>query len=198
MIPVDLRQEPTDFDAQVRQPGLAWLNYRNIALNGPPPRTPSLPNYWSRSNKALWDAYNGTCAYLAIFFEWVTGASSTDHFVAKSKDAGQAYEWNNYRLSCLGPNRNKNKFADVLDPIGLTPDTFVLNLVSGKIDPNPHLSKTQRTLARKTIRRLKLDSPEHNQMRQRHYREYLEHKHADTLKKLSPFVWYEARRQGLL
>jgi hypothetical protein len=86
----------------------------------------------------------------------------------------------------------------VLDPIGLTPDTFVLNLVSGKIDPNPHLSKTQRTLARKTIRRLKLDSPEHNQMRQRHYREYLEHKHADTLKKLSPFVWYEARRQGLL
>lgn len=198
MIPVAPQPEPANFDTLVRQPGLAWLNGQGIALNGPPPKNPKLPAYWSKSNKELWDAYKGTCAYLAIFFEYATGASSTDHFIAKSKISGQAYEWNNYRLSCLGPNRNKNKFDDVLDPIGLAPNTFVLNLVSGEIHPNPGLSKLQEKLACDTIKRLELDSPAHNEMRQRHYREYLEHKHEQHFKKLSPFVWYEAKRQGLL
>jgi uncharacterized protein (TIGR02646 family) len=138
------------------------------------------------------------CAYLAIFFEWVTGAASTDHFVAKSKNAADAYEWSNYRLSCLGPNRNKGKFDDVLDPIGLQPDTFVLNLITGEIGPNPALNKDMKASARKTITRLKLNSVEHNQMRAKHYGRYLRKKDESTLKELSPFVWYEAQRQGLL
>lgn len=198
MIPVLLQPEPADFDAQVRQPGLAWLEAQGIALPSPLPKKTKLQAYWSHSNQALWQAYGGVCAYLAIYFEWVTGASSTDHFVAKSQCVGQAYEWSNYRLSCLGPNRNKNKFDDVLDPIGLATDTFVLNLVSGEIRPNPNLNQTQAAMARKTIARLKLDSPEHNQMRQRHYAQYLRHGHEQTLKELSPFVWYEAQRQGVL
>lgn len=109
MIPVTLQPEPADFDANVRQRGLVWLANQGIATNGPLPKKVKIPAYWSHSNKSLWEAYDGVCAYLAIYFEWVTGASSTDHFVAKSKDAGQAYEWSNYRLSCLSPNWNKNK-----------------------------------------------------------------------------------------
>lgn len=198
MMPVTLQAEPADFDANVRQPGLAWLAAQGIATNGPLPKKVKIPAYWSHSNQSLWEAYDGVCAYLAIYFEWVTGASSTDHFVAKSRDVGQAYEWSNYRLSCLGPNRNKNKYDDVLDPIGLAADTFVLNLVSGEISANRNLDKPAAVLARKTIKRLKLDSPEHNRMRQRHYNQYLRHKDAQTLKELSPFVWYEAQRQGLL
>ncbi len=198
MIPVSPQPEPADFDAKVRQPGLKWLATYGIAPNGPVPSKTKIEAYWTHSNKALWEAYGGVCAYLAIYFEWVTGASSTDHFVAKSKDAGQAYEWSNYRLSCLGPNRNKNKYDDVLDPIGLAADTFVLNLASGEISPNPNLNKLAAELARKTIERLKLDSPEHNRMRLNHYYLYLQHKHVQMLKQLSPFVWYEAQRQGLL
>lgn len=198
MIPVVLQNEPGDFDVKVRQKGHAWLVAQGLALGSPLPKKTELPTYWSSSNKALWDAYGGVCAYLAIYFEWVTGASSTDHFVAKSKDAGQAYEWSNYRLSCLGPNRNKNKFDDVLDPIGLAADTFELNLASGEISPSSHLGKAATALARKTIKRLKLGSAEHNEMRQRHFRQYLRHRDAQTLKELSPFVWYEAQRQGLL
>ena len=114
MIPVTLQQEPHDFDACVRQPDRDWLDSHGIALNSPPPKAAELPNYWTRSNRQLWDAYSGVCAYLSIYFEWVTGAASTDHFVAMSRNAGDAYEWNNYRLSCLGPNRNKGKFDDVL------------------------------------------------------------------------------------
>ena len=96
MIPVALQAEPANFDPDVRQRGLAWLAANGIAVLGPAPKKPKLPAYWSATNKALWDAYGGTCAYLAIYFDWVTGAGSTDHFVAKSRDVGQAYEWSNY------------------------------------------------------------------------------------------------------
>ena len=198
MIPVKLQPEPADFDQKVRQPGRAWLEGKGIALNSAHPKASDLPNYWTHSNQQLWKAYSGVCAYLAIFFEWVTGAASTDHFVAKSKNAADAYEWSNYRLSCLGPNRNKGKFDDVLDPIGLQPDTFVLNLITGEIGPNPALNKDMKASARKTITRLKLNSVEHNQMRAKHYGRYLRKKDESTLKELSPFVWYEAQRQGLL
>lgn len=202
MIPVTLQSEPPEFDAQVRQPGLAWLASRGIGLSGPPPKGLHLPTYWSATNRALWQVYAGTCAYLAIYFEWVSGASSTDHFVAKSRNVGLAYEWSNYRLSCLGANRNKGKFDDVLDPIGLAAETFELNLVSGAIHPHRELAARQGpkavALARKTIARLQLDSPECLAMRQRHFSQYLRHKDPDTLRELSPFVWFEAQRQGLL
>ena len=198
MIPVTLQPEPPDFKQEVRQKGHDWLNSKGIALNVAPPKGTKLPNYWSHSNKQLWDAYSGVCAYLAIYFEWSTGASSTDHFVAKSRHAGDAYEWNNYRLACLGANRTKNKFDDVLDPIGLAHDTFFLNLSSGLIKANPALTRSLKAAVRKTITRLKLNSAENKQMRAKHYSQYLRHKDPITLKELSPFVWYEAQRQGLL
>lgn len=198
MIPVTLQAEPADFNAKVRVPGLAYLATKGINPHAPLPRGTKIPSLWSHSNKELWKRYSGVCAYLSIYFEWVTGASSTDHFAAKSKFPGDAYEWNNYRLSSLGPNRNKNNYTDVLDPIGLASGTFKLNLVNGEISPGSGLSRQARSRALKTIKRLKLDSPDHNTMRQRHYNRYLRNKDADTLKELSPFVWYEADRQGLL
>ncbi len=202
VIPVSLQPEPADFDRKVRQPGLAWLAAQGIPSTGPAPQKPQLRAFWSASNKALWDAYKGTCAYLAIYFDWDTGASSTDHFIPKSVDVGQAYEWANYRLSCLGANRNKNKFGDVFDPIGMPPDAFELNLLSGEIKPDRTLAARHGPaaveLAEKTISRLKLDSPDLNSMRSRHFRQYLRKKDADTLRDLSPFVYHEALRQGLL
>ncbi|WJM85239.1 hypothetical protein QUF31_19390 [Dickeya chrysanthemi] len=201
MIPVVLQAEPDDFDAEVRQKGHNWLSKKGIALSAPPPNASKLPNYWAHSNYSLWESYGGVCAYLAIYFEWVTGASSTDHFVAKSHNAGDAYEWNNYRLSSLGPNRNKNDFDDVLDPISLQPDTFVINFVSGEIIPNyakyPQGS-LYATQAESTISRLKLDSPEHRRMRIRHFTDYyLEDCSLRHLEKHSPFVYAEIVRQGL-
>ena len=98
----------------------------------------------------------------------------------------------------FGGNRHKNKLDDVLDPIGLTHDTFVLNLATGGIRPNPRASQPDRAIARKTINRLKLNSAENIRMRARHYSEYLLHKQAALLCFYSPFVWYEANRQGVL
>lgn len=198
MIPVALQPEPEDFDRKVRQPGRDWLTTHGLAFDAAPPSASALPNYWTRSNKQLWVAYAGVCAYLAIYFEWATGAASTDHFVAKSRAAGDAYEWNNYRLSCLGPNRNKGRYDDLLDPVGLPSETFILNLASGEIRPNPSLNADRKNAAAKTIKRLKLDSPEHNAMRAKHFGRYLRGKDEEALRELSPFVWYEARRQNLL
>lgn len=199
MIPVQLQPEPADFNAEVRQKGRDWLATKGIALTAPPPKASDLPNYWTHSNKQLWDAYSGICAYLAIFFEWTTGAASTDHFVAKSQNAGEAYEWSNYRLSALGPNRNKNNFDDVLDPVGLVPDTFVINFASGGISPNPNLPAADRDAAQATISRLKLDSREHDRMRARHYSNYITGDWTlRFLAKESPFVHAEIVRQGLI
>lgn len=199
MIPVAPQPEPTDFDEKVRQPGLAWLNEKGIALNGPPPDASKLPTHWRNTQRQLWDAYQGICAYLCIYFDWPLGAHSTEHFIAKSSNAGQAYEWLNYRLSCLGMNRNKNKFDDVLDPFEIQPDTFILNLASGEMKPNPNLHPDVAARAVSAIKRLKLNNPETKKMRAGHYEDYCRGDvTAGYFERKSPFVWYEARRQGLL
>ena len=199
MIPVKAATEPAEFDKKVRQPGLRWLRANGIAAKGPPPDPAKLPPYWQTMSMELWKAYAGVCAYLAIYFDWNTGASSTDHFVAKSKNAGATYEWLNYRLACLGANRNKNRFDDILDPFEIEPNTFVLNLASGEIEPNPRKRGNIPKRAKATIARLHLDDPENNAMRAKHYEDYLRHDvSAKHLREQSPFVWYEAKRQGLL
>jgi hypothetical protein len=54
-------------------------------------------------------------------------------------------------------------------------------------------------LAQATIERLKLHDPETNTMRATHFEYYLRGDvSAGFLERSSPFVWYEARRQGLL
>ena len=199
MIPVTEKPEPRVFDDRVRRPGLKWLSDNKVALDQPPPKPADLPPYWRKTQKKLWDAYEGVCAYLCIYFEWPLGAQSTDHFIAKSRLAGQAYEWKNYRLSCLGMNRVKNRFDDILDPFDIAADTFVLTLATGEINPNPELPNDVQTLAEATIERLKLRDPETNRMRAAHFDDYLrEEVSVGYLKRHSPFVWYEARRQGLL
>jgi len=198
VIPVTPAPEPLVFDQEVRRPGLKWLKERGIAPDQPPPDPAALPACWQNVSRELWNAYSGVCAYLCIYFEWPLGAHSTDHFVAKSRDAGLAYEWSNYRLSCLGANRRKNRFDEILDPFEIEPDTFELNLLSGEIKPNPAKPGDTPQRAQKTIARLRLGDAEMNEMRARHYEEYLKGVPADHLRRHSPFVWYEAQRQGLL
>lgn len=198
MIPVTLQPEPADFDEKVRQKGLKWLAENNIDPEEKLPEGTTLKPFWQNSNPQLWEAYQGICAYLAIFFEWSTGVSSTDHYLAKSKHPRDAYEWKNYRLSCLGPNRNKNRFDDVLDPVGLAQHTFRIDFSCGKIVPSPDLSPQEARDAKNTIRRLKLDSPRNNEMRARHFQEYIENQvELSYLERHSPFVYSEIRRQGL-
>lgn len=199
MIPVNKAPEPADFDLKVRKPGLAYLQEYGINVSAAPPKTSELPAYWTKVSGELWESYNRVCAYLCLYFEIASGASTTDHFVAKSENAGLAYEWENYRLACFGANRKKNRFDDVLDPFEIKQDTFFLNLATGEIKPNPGLNQTMQNKCNATIERLGLKAPDNNRWRAENFQEYLQGIVSESyLQRKSPFVWYEAHRQGLL
>lgn len=198
MIPVAPQPEPDTFDYKVRQPGLNWLRENNLDTRADKPPGRDLPPYWTRCLPELHRVYGGICAYLAIFFEQATGTATTDHFVAKSKEMGRAYDWANFRLACLAMNRQKG-IHEVLDPFELDPDTFRLELSTGEIFPNPHLPEETQLAARMTITHLKLDEPTHREMRARHFHECTSGKVSESfLARYSPFVHLEASRQNLL
>ncbi|MDO8948367.1 MAG: hypothetical protein Q7U88_14615 [Desulfocapsaceae bacterium] len=199
MIHVAAQPEPSLFDTEVRQKGLAWLQKKKIALDQPLPPNTTIEPYWRHCLDEMHSSYNGCCAYLAVFVERVTGGGSVDHFVAKSQRADLAYEWSNYRLACSRMNSRKRDYDDVLDPFEVGVGWFHLEPITGRIYPNPELSSEQRGAVQATIDRLGLDDPGNREMRARHYQEYREgFFNADFLRKRSPFVWDEAQRQGLL
>lgn len=199
MIPVTAQPEPADFDVKVRKKGLAYLARKGFSLNQPfPPKTEIKP-YWRDCLSDLHRSYGGVCAYLCVFFERVTGSGSVDHFIAKSANAGLAYEWSNYRLACSTMNSRKREYADVLDPFELTERMFRLDLVTGHIYPNPNLDQTTRDAVKETIQRLGLDDALCRELRTDWYQYHLRGDISSTyLEQKSPFVWYEAKLQGLL
>jgi uncharacterized protein (TIGR02646 family) len=199
MIPVAAQPEPAAFDAEVRHKGLAYLIKKGIPLDQPLPPKANIERYWRACLPDLHKAYGGVCAYLGIFFERVMGGGSVDHFIAKSANAGLAYEWSNYRLACSTMNSRKREYSDVLDPFYLSHDLFRLQLSTGHIYPNPDLEALPMRLVEETIERLGLDDSQCRELRARWYQDYLEHQlPASYLKGKSPFVWSEANRQGLL
>ena len=199
MIPVQAQPEPKAFDADVRQKGLAYLRKQSFPLDQPLPPKADIEPYWRACLTDLHRAYGGVCAYVGVFFERVMGGGSVDHFIAKSSNAGLAYEWKNYRLACSTMNSRKRDYDDVLDPFFLARDLFRLQLSTGHIYPNPTLDAAAMRIVEETIERLGLDDPQCREMRARWYQDYLEHQlPSDYLKNKAPFVWTEASRQGLL
>ena len=198
MIPVKMQPEPPNFDVKVRQRGHKWLRKNNINPNEPPPTLPKIKDYWRNCLEDLYFAYSGVCAYLAFHFEWASGPT-TDHFVPKSKNAGLAYEWSNYRLACLSANRNKRDYTDILDPFMLLPNTFELELSTGEIIVNRNIGDVAyQKIAQTTIDRLELNHKHYRDMRARHFVDYIKYGDADTLKDQNPFVYNEAKRQKML
>jgi len=199
MIPVHPQNEPASFDKRVRQPGLLWLGKKNIPLKAVLQPGTKIKPYWRRSLDDLHKSYDGVCAYLCVFVERVAGGVSVDHYLPKSRQAGLAYEWSNFRLACMTMNSRKMDFSTVLDPFVIGPDTFRLELVTGRIYIRPDLLGAQRSAAQDTITRLRLDSYKCREMRARHYEKYREFGWPESwLQQYSPFVWVEANRQGLL
>jgi uncharacterized protein (TIGR02646 family) len=175
-----------------------------LKLNAAIPKGKKPPPYWRKCIKQLHRNYGGVCAYLSVYLELPPGSVTVDHYVAKSKLAGKAYKWSNYRLASATMNSRKRDYDTVLDPFGLKNETFHLDLVSGRMYPNPSLAPAAQAKAKATIDRLKLDKP-CREMRARRFDDYLKliaggpnSAAVQQLKKYSPFIWYEANRQGLL
>lgn len=207
MIPVTPRRAPKGFNAEVFQPGLAWLKKRNIPLHQKLTPGTKLKPLWRKKLKSLHRRYDGVCAYLCVWIEPVTGAATVDHFIAKSKRAGDAYRWSNFRLACSAMNSRKRDYDNVLDPFTLAPDTFELDFVTGEISPSKKLNAAQFQAAHDTIKRLGLDDRPNRKNRIKRIDDYLRLKseaqpgataHEQILRRDSPFIWYEAQRQGML
>lgn len=183
------------FDASVRQPGLAWL--RNQGLR--PKNWDRGSEIWRRCLDDLHREYAGICAYLGIYIEPVTGARSVDHFVPKSIDPNLVFEWSNYRLACMTMNSRKKDRAVPLDPFRLSRQTFHLELVTGRIFPNPGRSAALQKKAQTMIVMLGLDDSECRNLRATWWNRYLIGRiDAMFLRESAPFVHAEALRQGML
>ena len=200
MIHVVPQPEPASFDRNVRQKGLAWLQKKGIALNQPLPPGVNIHSYWGKEClDELYSTYGGHCAYLAVFIERVVGSPTVDHFIPKSQRVDLAYEWANYRLACSRMNSRKGNYSDVLDPFEIETGWVHLELITGHIYPSEELPPLRKEAVQATINRLRLDDCMSRDLRTQHYDEYLkEGRNANRLKRLSPFVWSEAQRQGLL
>ena len=198
MIPVTKQLEPDTFDRKVRQKGISFLRRKGISRNSPLPSNIQLHDYWRCCLDDLYSSYNGICAYLAVHFER-SGGASIDHFIAKSQQPGLAYEWDNYRLACSTMNIYKSNHSNILDPCKIKAGWFHLEFVTGCIYPNKKLPPNHKSKVEATINLLNLDNSSNRKMRARRYQEYLEGSVTEKhLKKDSPFVWSEAKRQGLL
>ncbi|MFO7563943.1 MAG: hypothetical protein R6X02_14950 [Enhygromyxa sp.] len=158
-----------------------------------------LPPTWRHCLPQLYDAYAGICAYLCVYIERVTGARTTDHFVARSREPHLAYEWSNFRLACSLMNSRKGAVAEVLDPCEIEDGWFELGLPGFGVKPGSGLSPTVRRAVEVTIAKLGLDDWECRDLRRKHILDYQTGRvDLRWLERESPFVARELRRCGLL
>ena len=199
MIHVKKQPEPASFDQAVRQKGLNYLATKGINPSQPLPSVTTLHAYWRKCSDELYTSYNEQCAYLAMYFERATGYETIDHYIAKSKRPDLAYEWNNYRLSSPRMNSRKRDYDDILDPFKVKNGWFRLEFGTFTVYPSPELDSSLQCKIQKTIDRLNLNDPLFCRTRKYHYDDFIKKEYTQSyFRKKSPFVWFEAKRQGLI
>lgn len=150
LIRVAPKPEYPGFNAEVRQPGAAFLSICPASNS----KEFGKKNFWSKAAKELHAAYGGICAYTAVY---LPEQGSVDHYNPKTTHPQLAYEWSNYRLASGRVNNAKGNQADVLDPFLVESDWFFLDLPSCMLRPNPALDKPVRSQVARTIHGLKLN-----------------------------------------
>ncbi len=151
MIPVSLKSEYPEFDAQVRQPGKTFLE----ATPSPTSAQFKRKNYWTRSLAELHAAYSGICAYTSMY---LPDRGSVDHYWPKTAYPELAYEWSNFRLANGRINSTKGNSLDVLDPFDIGDDWFCLDIPSCLIRANAELGRAVTLRINRTINSLRLNS----------------------------------------
>jgi hypothetical protein len=194
VIPVKKQLEPDDFEEKVRKKGQKFLEIN------PKPTNWDNRSYWRDALPDLWRAYGAICAYSCHWIPLDQGSASVDHFVPKSVAPERAYDWSNYRLANSKMNAKKGDAQDILDPIGLMNETFILLFPAMLVKPNPLLLESQKALAKATINRLDLNDDEALvQQRLRWVLNYCDrHISFQFLKKNAPFIASEIERQKII
>ncbi|MDT3268631.1 hypothetical protein QNL75_26610 [Pseudomonas amygdali pv. morsprunorum] len=212
MIRLTLAKEPTEFDDQVRKPGLRALDemvgnpvaraagkkFKVVAARKEDIKGSDFPAYWTEALPELLKSYGRLCAYTSFYIHKVTGSPSVDHSVAKTKDWRYAYEWTNYRLICSLMNSRKG-VKNLLDPIAIQDEWFELEFVGFQVVPRPGLDGPLVNIIQFTIDELGLNERACIEVRTEYAEVHWEDQTArswDRLSKQCPFVAREMERQG--
>lgn len=223
MIPVALAAVPKDFDfdAEVRQPGLAAIalmvgKESDLKRKGPKiqqlqdskglPITreadipaEAFPPYWRKALPAMLRAYEQRCAYLAMHIHSATGTPTVDHVTPKSFTWNEVYEWANYRLCAAIINSKKGALRTLADPFKIGPGWFALSLITMQVERG--VAAPQAEWARIDATLPVLNHPVCVRERTEYVRQYWLGSGAGGfdlghLEKMAPFIAEELARQG--
>lgn len=218
MIRVEPALPPPNFDRAVRQKGLDAIaelvgEIPSQKRRGPKRKAAAqyatreaippgrFPDYWTAVIPDLRERYLDRCAYLALHL-FGPGGASVDHFVPKSSDWHQVYEWSNYRLCHPFVNGHRGTAALHFDPFTLEPELFAMEFVEYQVVARPGVDAVTAKKLDDDVHHLGLNEGPCRKARRAYvedYRlgppkgialEYLEGK--------APFIASELRRQGLL
>lgn len=193
MIKVSPAQEPITFQNSVRSPGAGYL----ASLNGGAPDFRGR-EYWRNCIAELHKAYNSICAYTCHWIPIDTGSDTVEHFIPKSVNAAQAYEWSNFRLVCGRLNSRKGAHQDVADPFTLKSGMFQIHFPSLNVVADPGLRGADASIAASTLTRLKLNDKRCVDARLEWLRQYaFKNISMKFLQQKAPFLAMEVKRQKL-
>lgn len=194
MIPVIPIDPPHDFDVKVRIPGQQFIiDYPN----------PTKDDYqkvgrhiYQKALGKLYTGYKKTCAYSA---EWIPEKEkSIDHFIAKSVDRKQVFNWENFRLCSEQLNQYKGS-ESILDPFEIEQDWFIIDFRLNLVKPNSNLDPTLKARIQDTIKKLKLNETALSERRTAFIHSYYNGRPGiNGLRKKAPFIVYELERQNLV
>lgn len=213
MMPVAPRDEPRDFDAKVRRPGMQWLHERLGGERTPrvgAPVKPLAPGvdlratdimaYWTACLPDLRALYR-VCSYAGLKIR--EGGESVDHFECKERclrdptKHALIYEWRNFRYAFLPINRYRGT-RQVLDPFEVQADWFALEFVGLSVHPRSHLGEPTLGRVRDTIRFAGLNEPWLLRLRAEYFDAWRTRQISETwLRECAPFIAAEIDRQGV-
>jgi len=154
MIRVLRRQEPPNFDKDVRQPGKVWLkNNPNVRVG---------PKYWNKVLLELSGVFDGLCGYSAMYVP----IGVVDHYLACNNSARPAnrqlaYEWMNFRFAAEWVNSKKGTLdRAVLDPFEVRTGWFEVSLPDLQLRVTRRCPRRKRARAQQTIVKLGLRDDE--------------------------------------
>ncbi|MEO5372835.1 MAG: hypothetical protein H7840_01005 [Alphaproteobacteria bacterium] len=143
MIPVSPAPEPPGFDKHVRQKGNEWLN------NNPGADSSDYKDCWNDQDHCrspLQKAFHCRCAYLG---HWIP-KGQVDHFIPKSANSREAYEWTNYRYAEASVN-NKKRAREFLDPFTIDNDWIEIDPVTLNFKYTNNVPPTSLKAAKTTV-----------------------------------------------
>lgn len=200
MIPLTLADEPSWFDAGVRQKGQAHLK-RVEEQRHEPLQSKHFQAFWADYTEQIHEIYNGICAYTGLYIDLEAKTEdqkvSIDHFKPKVKHKEWAYEWSNYRLCLKKINEKKGDSEAIIDPISIPRNFLYLNLDDGSVELRKFPGHEDWVEAcQMTIDTLGLNDKRLKRKRSQLIKAYRINGDKDELMFRAPFLYHELKYQG--